>query len=38
MKIIPVDFPTGGIILGKDQIIKGYKEGRGSIKVEVKLK
>ena len=28
MKIIPgPDFPTGGIILGKDQIIKGYKEG-----------
>ena len=34
MKIIPgPDFPTGGIILGKDQIIKGYKEGRGSIKI-----
>ncbi len=27
------DFPTGGIICGKDGILKAYKTGRGSIKV-----
>ena len=34
MKIIPgPDFPTGGVILGTEQIYKGYKDGRGSIKI-----
>ena len=34
MKFIPgPDFPTGGIIIGKDIIREGYKTGRGSIKI-----
>ena len=34
MKHIPgPDFPTGGIIIGKDIIKQGYKIGRGSFKV-----
>ena len=34
MKHIPgPDFPTGGIIIGKDIIKQGYKTGRGSFKV-----
>jgi len=34
MKHIPgPDFPTGGIIIGKDIIKQGYKSGRGSFKV-----
>jgi DNA gyrase subunit A len=34
IKIIPgPDFPTGGIIIGKEAIITGYKTGRGSIKI-----
>jgi DNA gyrase subunit A len=34
MKYIPgPDFPTGGIIIGKDIIKQGYKTGRGSIKI-----
>ncbi len=34
IKIIPgPDFPTGGIIIGKNEIQKGYETGRGSIKV-----
>ena len=34
MKIIPgPDFPTGGVILKTEQIYKGYKDGRGSIKI-----
>ncbi len=34
MKIIPgPDFPTGGIILGKNDIKNGYENGRGSIKI-----
>ena len=34
MKIIPgPDFPTGGIIIGKDIIKQGYTNGRGSFKV-----
>ena len=34
IKIIPgPDFPTGGIILGKNEIKNGYENGRGSIKV-----
>jgi len=34
MKKIPgPDFPTGGIIIGKDNLKQGYNKGRGSIKV-----
>ena len=34
MKDIPgPDFPTGGIIIGKDVIKQGYNKGRGSFKV-----
>ena len=34
MKFIPgPDFPTGGIIIGKDIIKQGYKNGRGSFKI-----
>ena len=34
MKFIPgPDFPTGGVIIGKDMIKQGYKIGRGSFKV-----
>ena len=34
MKHIPgPDFPTGGIIIGKDIIKQGYKNGRGSFKI-----
>ena len=34
MKYIPgPDFPTAGIIIGKDIIKQGYKTGRGSIKI-----
>ena len=34
MKHIPgPDFPTGGIIIGKNIIKEGYKTGRGSFKI-----
>ena len=34
MKKIPgPDFPTGGIIIGKEEIKNGYEKGRGSIKI-----
>ncbi len=34
MKIIPgPDFPTGGVIIGKDIIKQGYNKGRGSFKI-----
>ncbi len=34
MKIIPgPDFPTGGLIIGKDFIKQGYNKGRGSFKI-----
>ncbi len=34
MKHIPgPDFPTGGIIIGKDNLKMGYSKGRGSIKI-----
>jgi len=39
MKHIPgPDFPTGGIIIGKDIIKQGYKIGRGSFKVRGEIK
>ena len=34
MKKIPgPDFPTGGVIIGKDNLKQGYNKGRGSIKI-----
>ncbi len=34
MKFIPgPDFPTGGVIIGKDIIKQGYNKGRGSFKI-----
>ena len=34
MKRVPgPDFPTGGIIIGKDNLKQGYNKGRGSIKI-----
>ncbi len=27
------DFPTGGVIVGKDELVKAYETGRGNIKV-----
>ena len=34
MKYIPgPDFPTGGVIIGKDMIKQGYKNGRSSFKI-----
>ena len=34
MKHIPgPDFPTGGVIIGKDMIKQGYNKGRGSFKI-----
>ena len=39
MKHIPgPDFPTGGIIIGKDIIKAGYKSGRGSFKIRGEVK
>ncbi|MDY0188581.1 MAG: DNA gyrase subunit A [Syntrophus sp. (in: bacteria)] len=37
LQIIPgPDFPTGGFILGRDDIIEAYKTGRGILKVRAK--
>jgi len=34
MKKVPgPDFPTGGIVIGKDNLKQGYNKGRGSIKI-----
>ena len=30
------DFPTGGVIIGKDIIKQGYNKGRGHLRLEVK--
>ena len=39
MKHIPgPDFPTGGIIIGKEIIKQGYKNGRGSFKIRGEIK
>jgi len=39
MKYIPgPDFPTGGIIIGKEIIKQGYKNGRGSFKIRGEIK
>ena len=32
------DFPTGGIIAGRDELIKAYKTGRGNIRVRGRVK
>src|SRR5688572_13130096 len=38
MKIVPgPDFPTGGIIRGRDGIVEGYKNGRGRITLQAKM-
>jgi DNA gyrase subunit A len=38
LEIVPgPDFPTGGIICGRDGIIEGYKSGRGRITLRAKL-
>ncbi len=38
LKIVPgPDFPTGGIICGKDGIVDGYKTGRGRVTLRAKL-
>jgi DNA gyrase subunit A len=38
LKIVPgPDFPTGGIILGRDGIASAYKDGRGSIVMRGKV-
>src|SRR3954464_13835414 len=38
LAIVPgPDFPTGGIICGKDGIIDGYKTGRGRMTLRAKL-
>src|SRR5437763_7826443 len=38
MEIVPgPDFPTGGIICGKDGIVDGYKSGRGRLTLRAKL-
>jgi len=37
MKVIPgPDFPTGGVIMGREGIVDAYTTGRGSIKVRGK--
>ena len=39
MEVLPgPDFPTGGIILGKSGIRKGYETGRGSILIRAKTR
>jgi len=39
MKHIPgPDFPTGGVIIGKDIIKQGYNSGRGSFKIRGEIK
>lgn len=38
LKIVPgPDFPTGGIIRGRDGIIEGYKSGRGKMQLQAKV-
>jgi DNA gyrase subunit A len=38
IKIVPgPDFPTGGVICGKDGIVEGYKTGRGKLTLRAKL-
>src|SRR5262249_39336533 len=38
LNIVPgPDFPTGGVICGKDGIIEGYKSGRGRLTLRAKI-
>lgn len=38
MKLVPApDFPTGGIIIGKEGLKQAYTTGRGSIRIRAKL-
>lgn len=38
MEIIPgPDLPTGGIILGLDEVRKAYEEGKGSVRIRAKV-
>jgi len=38
LNIVPgPDFPTGGIIRGKDGIVEGYKSGRGRLTLQAKI-
>jgi DNA gyrase subunit A len=38
LKIVPgPDFPTGGVIRGRDGIVEGYKNGRGRIILQAKM-
>jgi DNA gyrase subunit A len=38
LKIVPgPDFPTGGIVCGKDGIVDGYRTGRGKLTLRAKL-
>src|SRR5438105_4558519 len=38
LNIVPgPDFPTGGVICGKDGIVEGYKSGRGRITLRAKM-
>jgi DNA gyrase subunit A len=38
LKIVPgPDFPTGGIVCGKDGIVDGYRAGRGKLTLRAKL-
>src|SRR3954454_12898154 len=38
LKIVPgPDFPTGGVICGRDGIVEGYKTGRGKITLRAKI-
>ena len=39
LEIVPgPDFPTGGVICGRDGIIEGYKSGRGRLMLRAKLR
>jgi DNA gyrase subunit A len=38
MKIIPgPDFPTGGVVIGKEGIIEAYRSGKGAFKIRAKV-
>ena len=38
LEVVPgPDFPTGGVICGKDGIVEGYRTGRGKITLRAKL-
>src|SRR5690242_10895910 len=39
LKIVPgPDFPTGGVICGRDGIVEGYRTGRGRITLRAKIR